>query len=113
MATGLASLESALAAAGFAAPYTGRGIVSAEVSARGMTSGSVDCYRLARGFKLASSALTYIGTESSSLTCEEDAAWAASLSAAGADAIGVLCTGDASEHVDWQVHFTVRIDVDT
>jgi hypothetical protein len=91
------------------------GIVSFEILARGVTSGNMNAYRLARGFKWSDApSTTLLGTESSSLTCEEDAAWNAEISAmlASDDDITVILTVDASESTVWTIFGAIKINAD-
>jgi hypothetical protein len=87
------------------------GVFVAEVMARGATSGSVNCYRLAVHFKRTiGGVLSLVGTVGSGLTCEEDAAWDATLIADTDPDIMVEVTGDAAETVEWTVFASLFSD---
>jgi hypothetical protein len=85
------------------------GCFIAEVVGVGQTSGHVNAYRLALHWKTevgVPGTIVAVGSCGSGLTCEEDAAWDATLTSDGGDFVARL-TGAAAEHVEWTVWATL------
>lgn len=82
------------------------------VTARGVTSDSVNNYILVQSYKCAAGVLSSIGPTVREYEKEQDAAWDVDLTLSGANVI-VNVKGDAAENVRWTIAAEVYINEDT